>query len=196
MKSNYQLIRDRITTGSIVLFHGKGFFSDMIRLFCSLFSGKKTKYSHIGLLVRKMDRIFIFESTTLNGKNGVQMNLFSQAVKTYKGKMVVRYLCTTLDGLMVIQLNNFIEKNLGKPYEQHILELLGAATPWHIFKGSNKSFFCSELVASVYKMWELMPNSPEAKEFSPQNFAMGEEVDRQLKFSANPACLSSEIEIV
>lgn len=192
---NYQLVRPTLKTGDIVLFRGKGLVSLAIMWVCSLFSRRPTQYSHVGMIVREKTRVFILESTTLNGKRGVQLNLFSSTVKAYNGKLTVRQLKTQRTELMVLRLQAFIQNNLGKPYEQHLWELIGASTPWHLFKGNNTDWFCSELIARVYQIWGLIPDNEQEKEFSPQDFGLDGAIDYNLRYSQQPARLGKEIEI-
>lgn len=178
----YAELRATLTTGSIVLFRGKGFVSDMICRICSLFSGKKTKYSHVGMIVADRNRKFVFESTTLNGNKGVQLNLLSTVLRSYKGTIVVRRLYADLTPPQHLALQQFISDSLHKPYERHIFELLGASTPWHLFDDNNSDYFCSELVAKVYQIWGFLPKLPAAKEYSPESFAVNGPVDKELLF--------------
>jgi hypothetical protein len=191
----YASLRPKIDTGSIVLFQGTGFTSNVIRWFCGLFTGKRGTYSHVGMIVCDKERRFIFESTTLNGKNGVQMNLLSKAVKTYKGKMVVRTFEGDLTAKQIIDLRQFISDNLGMPYEKHIWELIASATPWHLFKNNNnKDFFCSELIAKVFQLWDIIAKQPVANEYKPDSFCKDGDIDHKL-FLHSDAWLGDEIQI-
>lgn len=189
----YAEIRDDLNTGDVVLFQGTGLFSLVIRWVCSFFSHQPTMYSHVGMIVREGHRILLFESTTLNGKSGVQINPFSTVVKSYKGRLWVRHLRTDLQDWQVKVLTAFIEQSLGKKYDPR--EVISAATPWHVFKGDNKRFFCSELVIRVYQLWKLITTDIYAKEFSPQDFAFLSAVDMNLRFAEQAACLTKEVEI-
>ena len=191
----YSEIRKDLRTGDIVLFRGRGFFSGLICWVCSIFSGKPTQYSHVGMIVKEAGRIMLLESTTLNGKNGVQMNLFSTVLKSYNGKVWVRHLRRKMFAFEIYALEKFITDNIGKPYEKHVWELMAASTPWHIFKGNNKDFFCSELVVKIYQLWKMITTDIDAKEFSPQDFALGGAIDSNLRLSEQAACLSKEIEL-
>ena len=190
----YSSIRPKIHTGTIVLFQGTGLTSDLIRWFCGLFTGKKGTYSHVGMIICDKERRFIFESTTLNGKKGVQLNLLSQAVKTYKGNMFIRTFEGNLTAKQTVELHQFISDNLGKPYEHHIWELIGAATPWTMFKGNNKDFFCSELIAKAYQILGLISKKPDAKEYKPDSFCKDDAIDHQLFLHAD-IWLGDEIQV-
>jgi hypothetical protein len=194
----YSEIRPKLKTGDIILFSGKGGASQWIKWFCSLFNHfKKTKYSHIGMLVVESNWVTLFESTLQDAAKGVQLVPFSHVVKTYNGRLFVRQICPALDDVQTLDLFRFIRSNIGKPYEKHIIELMRSVIDILPSQRENDTdFFCSELMASVFQMWRYLPEKPPANEYMPQDFALGGIIDIRLKYSENPICLGKEIRIV
>lgn len=129
MVMTYKQIRADLKSGDIVLFSGKGFVSMMVRWFTSLCNGfKRTKFSHVGMVATDSERVLIFESTQLDGKNGVQLNALSHRLKEYGGKCWVRHLSCERDEVYYSTLSNYIQEMLGRRYERNLIELMGAAS--------------------------------------------------------------------
>jgi uncharacterized protein YycO len=191
----YKEIRSELNTGDLVLFRGRGFASTVILWVCSIFRLKFTKYSHIGMVVRHSNRILLFEAVP----SGVHLVALSDALAKYDGDTWIRKLKGERTVSMIINLDKFIHNTVGKPYESDLLELLGAATPWHIGKEDYSDWFCMELVAAVYQLWELMPRIPGAKEYEPDDGKVGGAFDKELALFSDPSdvnrtyCLTTEI---
>jgi len=193
----YLDIRDHFDNLDVVLFHGTGFISDLVGLFSK-------HYTHVGTVVRcsakdldillsknlisntlsadcrgKSDVLMLFESTVINGKKGVQLNLLSESIAKYKGKVAVRHLDTDRR-LNVKNYYKFISESLGKPYESHPLELLGCAVESGISIEDDSDFFCSELSARSYQKVKLLPPQPIANKYKPDDFMYGGVVDSRL----------------
>ncbi len=124
----YDLIRDSIQQGDIIAFGGKGFISGGIKLFTH------SPVSHIGIVLETKVSlqgeaqdgrvIQIIESTTLNGKNGVQINRASERIANYDGNVwwapladQVRKSCDWA------RFYRYLLKQTGKPYDY--LQCLG-----------------------------------------------------------------------
>ncbi|MDD5501951.1 MAG: hypothetical protein PHH26_00620 [Candidatus Thermoplasmatota archaeon] len=145
------------------------------------------------------DRVMVFESTTLNGKNGVQLNALSEVLQTYKGQVYLRRLRCDRDDFFNAILSGTITTLLGRPYEKDIIELMGAAAEViHIFDGHKSdltSVFCSELVTEIFKLWGFLPQTIPSNEYSPDDYNFKGRVDDQLRFSNEPVCLSNLVKI-
>ena len=193
----YAEIRDSLQTGDIVLMRGNALISKIIRWVCSLLRLRFTMYSHIGLVVREGKRILLFEAVP----SGVHHVALSQAIKNYDGDVYIRQLKGNRTLKMLGDLRVFMHETQGLPYEKDLLELIGAATPFHLGSADYKDFFCSELVTRVYQLWGLLPYIPIAKEYCPDDFRLGGAVDLSLRLFSDPTdlnrayCLGKEIPI-
>ena len=94
---SYKDLREKLDTGDIVLFSGKGGISTGIKWF------SKSKWSHVGMILRipEWDMVLLLESTTLSNLKdlqtgrivkGVQLVPFSERLKTYDGGLAIRFL--------------------------------------------------------------------------------------------------------
>ena len=194
--TNYQEIRDKLLSGDIVLMKGQGLISRLILWACSICSLRPTKYSHIGIVIAKHGRVMLLESTTLNGKNGVQLNALSNVLQSYKGQVVIRRLTYNRNIAFYGITHRFIEEMLGRPYEQNLLELIGATAEFvHVFDGHKnnlKTIFCSELSSEYFKRHKFLSQSIASNEYNPDDYRLGGEVDSQFRFAPEPVCLGEE----
>ncbi len=198
MEVSYSAIRDDLKTGDIVLFSGKGGFSDIIKY------GTLSKFSHVGMVLRipEYDFLTVWESTTLvdikdlelnRPHKGVQLVPLSDRVQKYSGGIAIR----KLQGpeLPVDSLRNLmaLRKELrGKRYESDKIELIKSA--YDGFLGNNSedlsSIFCSELVAEAYQSLGLLdPNKP-SNEYTPADFTA-----KRMDQLCGGFCLSEEMTI-
>lgn len=82
----YSNVRNQMRPGDVIAFGGKGHFSEIIKF------ATRSEVSHVGVIfqVDRTGRQFknlIIESTSLNGKSGVQINFMSQRVRNYEGEV-------------------------------------------------------------------------------------------------------------
>jgi len=197
---NYIKVRDSLQSGDIALFRGRGLISLMVLWISSLGRWfKNTRFSHIGMIIVDSGRVMILESTTLNGKNGVQLNPLSEVLQTYTGAVFIRRLCCNRDEHFYDVLTKTTAELLGRPYEKNLIELMGAAAEiFHIFDGHKSnlsSVFCSELVTEIFRRWGFLPQSVPPNEYSPQDYDFKGKVDSQLQYSDEPVCLSNIVKI-
>jgi hypothetical protein len=193
----YEEIRPKLQTFDIVLFRGRGLASLIIRWVCSIFRLRFTKYSHIGLVVLDSERVLLFEAVP----SGVHLVALSDAIAKYDGDVYIRQLVGKRTMKMLHDLYGFIQRTIGKPYEKHLIELMGAATPLHIGSADNTDFFCSELVTRIYQMAGLVSGIPLAKEYEPDDYRLGGSIDKELAMFSDlydlerAYCLGPEIPI-
>lgn len=195
----YKDMRDRLKTGDIILFSGKGAISDGIKFFTL------SKWSHVGMIYRfdnpldPKSSMFCWESTTLSdikdadtGKltKGVQRVELSERLERCFSKgyeISVRLLSETLTDDMILALNNFRHEVSGRPYEKDKIELLKAA--YEGVLGDNKedlsSLFCSELVAEAYQKMGLLTERVPSNEYTPNNFSTERSLSLELGYSLN-----------
>ena len=173
----YDRIRDRLRTGDIVLFSGKGALSQGIKWFT------RSGWSHVGMVVRSQDMgaLFLWESTTLSNvvdlptgslRKGVQLVSLSQRIGAYDGRVAIRRLLGVRRKPSMLKALRHLRTQLRcRPYEDRELELLKAA--WDGPGGANtedlSSLFCSELVAEAYQAMNLLPSRSHHPGYLPSN---------------------------
>lgn len=177
----YDKFRDRILTGDIILFSGKGNISASIKWLT------KSKWSHVGLAIKieSLDLVLCLESTTLvdvpdfekgTPIKGVQITNLSDRLNKYDGQVAARSLVDVKRDIMFYRiLEDFKTENRNKPYEQNYIELFKSAYdgPFGGNKEDLSSLFCSELVAELYQRWGLLPEQPASNEYTPNDFSEG-----------------------
>ncbi|WP_319524075.1 hypothetical protein [uncultured Desulfosarcina sp.] len=178
----YEDVRDQLDTGDIVLFAGKGLISMGLRI------GSLCSWSHVAMVVRvkEPDVALIYQSTPvckakdfIDGKlkNGVQINVMSEAVRGYNGKVAVRHLSVERTPAMLEGLSRFRKEVKNRPYEDHIIQMVKAVWdgPLGEVEEDLSSLFCSELVAEAYQRMGLLPASETggkpATEYTPKDFS-------------------------
>jgi len=195
----YEDIRPELDTFDVVLFQGSGWFSRLIGLFCKKWSHvglviKTDKEFYIPVKYRMLslpinctqtlvcnetnpfareDVLMIFESAIIDKVNGVQLNLLSDRIKSYKGKVFIRRFIYNRTEKDRGTFSRFISKYLETPYERDILELLGGAIKIGKNQEDLKDFFCSELAAESFQDVGFLPQIPPSNKYSPYDFANG-----------------------
>lgn len=169
----YADIRPTLKTGDIILFSGKGGISSLIKRFSN------SKWSHVGMVVRFMDMVLLWESTSLSklkdvqtGKStqGVQLVGLSERLAIYDGDFALRRLSENLSGAQLHALSKFRSEVAGRPYEKDYIELLNSVL---IFENTEdlSSIFCSELLAEAYQRMGLLTEDKPSNEYTPKDFA-------------------------
>jgi len=198
MEKEYSAIRNELKTGDIVLFSGKGAFSDIIKLVSF------SKWSHVGMILNfsEYDFITIWESTTLSNikdltsgksRKGVQLVPLSSRVQKYGGDMSVRQLKGGVLPLnSVSKLMKLRSELRGKKYEQSKVELIKSAYdgPFGRNHEDLSSVFCSELVAEAYQSLGLLTEKKPSNEYTPEDFS-----EKKMKALKGSFYLSKEITI-
>ncbi len=181
MEVKYNVLRKNLRTGDKVLFQGKGLISLIIRFLTWM-----KAWSHIGVIIRIQNNVFILESTSLKkGKKGVQIDYFTSVLERYKGIIAVRRVIGMKNNPHVVKVYKEIrDEMLGKDYEKKLLQLLGAALPWQNQRDLS-SIFCSELVAEGDIRLGLLPESPASNEYTPNDYAEGGIVEKRMKIQTN-----------
>lgn len=196
MPTSYNTIRGELNTGDVVLFSGKGAFSDIIKY------GTLSKWSHCGMVLKipEYDFLTVWESTTLSNiedltskmpRKGVQLVPLSDRVQKYSGDISIRKLQGgTLAGNSLMKLMDLRKELRGKRYEQNKMELFKAAYDGPFGHNSEdlSSIFCSELVAEAYQRLGLVSNAKPSNEYTPADFS-----EKRLKELSGDFYLSEEI---
>ena len=180
--ATYDEVRDKLDTGDIVLFSGKGLISMGLKI------GSLCTWSHVAMVVRvkEPDVALLYQTTPVckakdffEGvlKNGVQVNVMSEAVNGYNGKVAVRHLSVVRTPEMLNALSRFRQEVRNRPYEEHIIQMVKAVWdgPLGHVEEDLSSLFCSELVAEAYQRMGLLPSNESGgspcSEYTPKNFS-------------------------
>lgn len=201
----YEAVREQLDTGDILLFAGKGLISTGLRV------GSLCSWSHVAMVVRvkEPDVALLYQSTPVckakdffDGtlKNGVQINVMSDAVNGYNGKVAVRHLSVERSPAMLEALSLFRQEVKNRPYEDHIVQMVQAVWdgPLGHVEEDLSSLFCSELVAEAYQRMGLLPNSEAggkpATEYTPKDFSTdGGEIELLLNASLGEEIVIREV---
>ncbi len=169
--AQYQLTRHDMRPGDVVAFRGTGFISGAIRFFTN------SPVSHVGVVFESKDeagerRVVIAESTTLNDKQGVQINYLSDRLRGYPG---VAWWLPLSDhsraALDVDEMHRFLVAQQGDGYDYRgIAAFLARPIPglgMLLHHGDLQRWFCSELVVEAFERGGLL-RGVEADECNPQ----------------------------
>ena len=168
---SYKNAREQMKAGDVIAFSGKGEFSEIIKW------ATRAAVSHVGVVFQTqvivngkpiMDmQNQIIESTTLNGKSGVQTNWLSSRATNYPGEVWWLPLRREIQGKMDHgQFFNFLISQVGKEYDlpQAIRSALDAMDDIPILSRITQNsedfskFFCSELVAAGLESAGVLKN--------------------------------------
>jgi hypothetical protein len=169
----YLAVRDYIRPGDAVAFWGRGFVSGTI----TLLTGGPSHLGGIYEVGTGTDRrIILTESTTLNGRSGVQFNYLSERVAEYPGDVSL----ITLRERTRAQLDMpatlaFWKAQEGKPYDRRAIAafflrripIIGRIPCFR--HGSPNAFFCSEQIIAGIEAGGL-PIGLEPDEVNPQRY--------------------------
>ena len=157
--SNYNDIRDQLQPGDLIAYGGMGWVSKLIKW------STGSPVSHVGVVARVdsgHERVMVMESTSLNGRKGVQMNRLSKRVQEYNGHVWWLPLSDrSREKLDIDKFWEYLWAQDGKKYDY--LQASMSATLFWAREDFGK-LFCSELVAGAYEAGGLIAkiNSSEA----------------------------------
>lgn len=163
INKRYSDIRDKIQPGDLIAFGGMGWASKIIKWKTG------SNVSHVGVASHMNDkhgRMMIMESTSLDGKKGVQMNRLSKRVEQYNGHVWWFPLSEEArKKLSLVAFWKFLWAQDGKKYDY--LQAPMSATLFWAREDFGK-LFCSELVAGAYEASGILPNI-NASEITPDD---------------------------
>ncbi|WP_287028010.1 hypothetical protein [Herbaspirillum sp.] len=167
-------MREDLQTGDLVGCSGRGLFSSIVKM--------TGPWSHVGLIYRLHDRVFLWESTTLSDlrdystgtrREGVQLVNLSRRIDAYDGAVVLRRILGNRSSAGYAALSDFYGQVHERPYERSTWELVSAALdgPWGAFKNQEdfSSLFCSELVAESLQRLGILSGDTPANEWTPSD---------------------------
>jgi len=172
----YSAVRDNLKTGDLVLMSGDSLVSRLIQL------GTRSKWSHVGMVIKSEMGVLLWESTTLSTSDdldsgrpvrGVQTCFLSDRIKNYGGDIGLRVAKNSMTPEALKLMSTFRDKVRGRPYEQNRLELVASALDFIDVHNHNDltSLFCSELVAEALQHCQWLNNDIPSNEFTPADFA-------------------------
>jgi len=163
--SNYEDIRDQMKPGDLICFGGMGWVSKLIKW------RTRSNISHVGVVANVNDkhgRVMVMESTSLDGKKGVQMNRLSKRIGDYNGHVWWFPLSERRrEKLDVMAFWKFLWAQDGKKYD-YLQAPMSATLFWA--REDFGRLFCSELVAGAYEAGGILPNV-NASEITPDDLA-------------------------
>ena len=127
IRVEYDYIKDKLDNLDILLFSSKGPISNLIKFIT------KSKWSHVGCVLKIRGELFCWESTTLNRskrisgvKKGVQLTSLEKRLSDYKGEVGLRRLnISNRDIYFLKKLDMFKKQMDGVEYEE-IVEWMGS----------------------------------------------------------------------
>jgi hypothetical protein len=134
-------IRERMRSGDVLLFRGRGPLSWIIR------KATGSDFSHAGLVFRFRERVYCLEAV----KGGVRLAPLSWLVRVYPGK--IHYFTLEADPQQRQAALGFAFEQLCRPYDTIGLFRFGLALALGRPRSERKDerWFCSELVAEAYR---------------------------------------------
>ena len=138
---NYLRNRDKITTGSCILWKGKGIVSWLIRRF--------SKFSHASFVIRLdrlgprfIDRIFLVEALA----EGPTLRLLSSRIADFKGEVYL-FIPDNVEttSCLLDQALTICAEGLPYDYQSLFTNILGRVN------SDARKFFCSELVDFIWQ---------------------------------------------
>jgi hypothetical protein len=181
MKQTYYHIKEQIKTGDAILFSGKGFFSDVIKM------STASKYSHVGLVLKmglpvgSEPKLFLIESTTLSNVKdvifdkpveGLQLVDLDERLNSYDGKAWLLPLKIPLypqeEAQLIVECLTIHSKHVAYDMNQAIKAGIDL---WDIPCFENRTnldkVFCSEFVTAILQKAGKIEQCVNASEITP-----------------------------
>ncbi|CAD8050282.1 unnamed protein product [Paramecium primaurelia] len=169
--------RQMSQTGDILLFQTKSCSSKIQRLVT------RSNYDHVAMILKyQSGSIYVLEATDQNGvgifdwdsmTNQLWYELYSMVV--YRQLQLIR----NVDFLL--QIEKFVKENVGRQYQLSFTKLLQEKST--IITSQNQqedpTYFCSQLIAKIYKQIGLLNQDKSANQYWPGSFS-NEKDDIQL----------------
>jgi hypothetical protein len=171
--AGYDDIRPSLRMGDVIAFGGYDWISKGIKLFT------RSPLSHVAVVLRigSGGRVAVIESTTLDGRKGVQTNFLSERVEHYNGDVWALSLSESVrEAVNWARFITFMDSQEGKPYDyRQCLQMAWAPlahAPGLGFLRNHESlsrFYCSELVAAGLEYSGGLPFGTDCSDVTPQD---------------------------
>lgn len=179
-----------INPGDIIGFSGSCFVSDIVNIFT--WGIPRVDISHVGILARHKNTLFLFESTTLDeipcailGKKiqGTQAHFLAQSIATYPGKVYHYALTEKLTDEQSYALTEFLISTLGISYDQ-LGAMRAGGVGFSFLEGllheeNLHTIFCSEWCAAAHEKIGILENE-NASHFNPNHLVRWEQFKKIL----------------
>jgi hypothetical protein len=162
---SYNLLREDLDTGDILLWSSDSFFSRLIQTFC------KSTWSHVGMVVKfPGDLLMLWESTLDDQLSGVRLTPLSQSLcdTVAVRKMHIERTPHLFEAIMKVR------KELnGRPFESDLMQMLcaGYDGPFGHNNTDLTSLFCSELIAETLIRVGILDSEKPSNEYTPKDFS-------------------------
>ncbi|KAL4453192.1 hypothetical protein ABPG74_015423 [Tetrahymena malaccensis] len=174
-------------TGDLILFKGMTFGEKVVRNLINC------EYNHVGLILRtnnESNNLLILEATGDEGVGILSWKTFlHENWQELYHKISLRKLIIERTDEMLTKMESFIRYAIGKEYSVSFSKLFKkrSNSKSDLAQDPNRTFFCSELIATIYKICGLLPLDISSGHYWPSSF----EGSRNLKLTNN-ASLSEE----
>ncbi|CAD8141629.1 unnamed protein product [Paramecium octaurelia] len=170
--------RQMSQTGDILLFQTKSCSSKLQRLIT------RSNYDHVAMILKyQSGSIYVLEATDQNGVGIFDWNSMTNQLWYELYSMVVyRQLHLKRNVDFLLQIEKFVKENVGRQYQLSFTKLLQdkstIVTPQN--QQEDPTYFCSQLIAKIYKQIGLLNQDRSANQYWPGSFS-NEKEDIQLK---------------
>jgi hypothetical protein len=178
---NYELVRDQIETGDILICSGKGLFSELIQDFTN------SDWSHVGMIIRfdDLDRIMVVESMEGVGFRLIPISYYLNAYKgsfvllrhpDFKKKVDLKKLGRLAFDLQATKYDN---SEIFRISRRIILNKLGLTKLFKLkFKNiNNNKYICSEAVKMLLYSFGIVIKTNSIGGITPADFADCEDLN-------------------
>lgn len=148
----YEDVRSKLKTGDLIFCSGKYPISGIIRYF------SKSMFSHVGIIYRDtyLDRVLILEAEIIYGVRLAPLSKYMKDYhgnhRPYHGRMLLARLKEPLDETSLKKVISYGMDELTRPYDNwEIIRIMLRVLFKLGRKERNRSYICSELIASAYK---------------------------------------------
>lgn len=159
---------DLAENGDLMLFKSSSFGSFALRV------ASNSEYDHVGMLIRgKKGEVFLYECL---GAGGVQLNdiefFLDNDWDSYYRHIAIRKLHCERSEEFMTNFRKCCSKYLGRPYKISAEKLMRKTS----IRGEKENFFCSELIAAVYKEVGLLPQGLSSCQYWPNSFSVSQDL--------------------
>lgn len=134
-----------------------------------------SEYDHVGILIKfAHNQVKIFEANADDGVNLYDWDQFHTQFHQYE-KICFRHLHHEGKEEFQTFLQKFIKQTLGQKYELGVIKLMRKSSDDDVEKAKN-GYFCSELVAKIYKLTGLLDKQKASSQYWPIDFTEASEM--------------------
>ncbi|CAD8052524.1 unnamed protein product [Paramecium sonneborni] len=170
--------RQMSQTGDILLFQTKSCSSKIQRLLT------RSNYDHVAMILKyQSGAIYVLEATNQNGVGIFNWDsMINQLWYELYSMVVYRQLQIIRNADFLLQIEKFVKENVGRQYQLSVTKLLQDKSIIITSQNQNQdpTYFCSQLIAKIYKQIGLLTQDKSANQYWPGSFS-NEKAEIQLK---------------